>query len=137
MADGRNPRWDLLTDWEHESQARHEIAIANHAALGGYLTPAPGQTELFAASASRGGIRNYMWLWAGKLESALTAGWLAVPVLGETPFASVASLWWDGEDDGRQGARTRRPVDGPNFDQRSVTEPSLTLKQQPAGEGQA
>lgn len=153
MADGRSPRWDVLTDWDHESHARFQAAAGNSVALGRYLSPAPGQDELFdAACATREANRDadqaahpavmrkltFMWLWSGDPEGPLTSGWLAVPVLGETPFAGVVrSLWRDEDTDNLAPTRYQHTPTGPRFDERPVTGAELTLKRREPGAEQA
>lgn len=132
--EGRKPSWDRSGDWEQHSQARLEIAAENSEVLQ-YRTPAIGASPLFSQPGPPGSVQNYMLLWAGERDAALTAGWLAVPILGETPFIAREMLWWDDEPHTRVAMSTA-PDRGPSFDQRPGLTPAVTLKKQHQ-EGQA
>ncbi|WP_344046756.1 hypothetical protein [Nocardioides panacihumi] len=137
MAEGRSPRLDLLADWGDQSHARNQIALENTQAMGGWLAPARGQDELFKVGSAPLAVPNYLLLWSGDPDGPLTAGRLAVPVMGEQPFAAVTDLWWDVANvDAPSYDRSSR-IDGPGFDERPVTKPALSLKPSVAGEEQA
>jgi hypothetical protein len=139
MADGRIPSWDTFADWAHESQVREDLAHENSTILGGYTTPPKDQLELdFMAKYRPGVVRNFMMLWSGDPVSVLTAGWLAVPTLGELPFAAHKQLWWDTDtDDGGRRELPDSAPQGPGFDEIPRPKPSLSLKPRPATKGQA
>ena len=131
---GRNPNWDGGVDWTQDSQAREAIAADNSEVLQ-YRTPAAGLTSLFPHPGSPGTVKNFMLLWGGETKAALTAGWLAVPVLGERPFLAHQRLWWDTDLD-TQVTQTPMADRGPNFDERPAAALSMALKRRPQ-EGQA
>ncbi|HEX2895994.1 MAG TPA: hypothetical protein VHO29_18460 [Marmoricola sp.] len=138
----RTPCWDRFAVWDNESNTRLQIAKENSKTLGDYRTPSPGQGELadFHRELGRtpGQVRDFLYVWAGELASPLTAGWLTVPVLGEQPFVAVAPLWHDRDDDRNRTIHTRRRgPEGPNFDQKPATQPSVTLKPKRASVGGA
>lgn len=133
FAVGRSPRWDRIRDWEQDSQIRLSIAAENSRVLR-YRTHAESG-GLFPHTGDPGVVRNYMLLWAGEAEAALTAGWLGVPALGDMPFITRKLLWWDDEPHARITAKAT-PDRGPNFDQRPAVTPEVTLKRRPQ-EGQA
>lgn len=138
----RSPHWDRFADWDNESNTRLDIARENSKVLGGYTTPDPDQDVLadFHAELGRtpGVVSNFLYVWAGELHSPLTSGWLTVPALGGHPFAAVAALWHDTEDDLPRGTRipTRGP-NGPSFEEKPAAQPAITLKPKPAVEGEA
>lgn len=135
VADGREPKFSTLVDWRFNSKARLGFAIRNSNALGGYQSPAPGQDSLFPQPTTSWTVRDFMWLWAGEETSPLTAGWLAVPVMGVTPFAAIVPLWWDEGPSSSAGRRDNTPT-GPSYDER--TAPALGLKIRPkSGEEKA
>ena len=132
---GRNPNWGGGVDWAHQdSQVRAAIAAENSEVLQ-YRTPAAGAASLFAHPGSPGTVQNFMLLWGGEAKTPLTAGWLAVPVLGERPFIAHERLWWDADRDA-QVTQTPMPDRGPNFDERPAAALSMALKRRPQ-EGQA
>lgn len=138
----RAPRWDRFADWDNESNTRLDIARENSRVLGGYTTPNPGQGVLadFHAHLGRtpGVVYNFLYVWAGELQSPLTSGWLTVPALGGHPFAAVAPLWHDTSDDLSVSTRTlTRGPEGPSFEERPAAQPSITLKPRPAVQGEA
>lgn len=134
FTEGRSPNWDRSGDWDQYSQIRSAIAAENSRVLQ-YRTHAVGASPVFPHPGSPGAVRNYMLLWAGESDAALTAGWLGIPVLGDTPFIARETLWWDDEPHGRV-TQTAVPDRGPNFDQRPAAMPEVTLKKQ-RQEGQA
>ncbi|MGI8792365.1 MAG: hypothetical protein ACR2H3_04215 [Acidimicrobiales bacterium] len=136
MSHGRTPRFDLFRDWEHGSDVRNEMAKRNSAVLGGFTTAHLGQPMLLSESYDMFVIQDFMLLWAGDPESALTAGYLAVPAKGPTPFAATIALWWDEIEETPRGTARRAP-DGPSFDEKGAGAPSITLKPRPAIEEQA
>ena len=138
----RAPRWDRFVDWDNESNTRLEIAQENSKVLGGYKTPDPDQGVLadFHDELGRkpGVVRNFLYVWAGEFSSPLTSAWLTVPALGGHPFAAVAPLWHDSDDDlPGDVRRSKRGPDGPSFDQKPAPEPSISLRPRPAADGQA
>lgn len=140
-AERRAPRWHRFADWDNESNTRLDIAMENSRVLGGYTTPYPGQGVLADFHANLGHlpgvVTNFLYLWAGEFTSPLTSGWLAVPAMGGHPFAAVAPLWHDTEDDlpGSTRAGKRGPI-GPSYDEKLATQPSIMLKPRPATEGE-
>lgn len=134
FSEGRSPNWDRSGDWEQYSQVRSEIATENSNVLQ-YRTHVPGASPLFPHPGSPGAIRSYMLLWAGESDAALTAGWLGVPTLGDTPFIAHKKLWWDDKPETRI-TQKHMPDRGPSFDERPVVKPAVALKQQ-RREGQA
>ena len=130
----RHPNWDGGVDWTQGSQVRASLAAKNSEVLQ-YRTPAVGAVPLFAHPGSPGTVQNFMLLWGGEANAALTAGWLAVPVLGDRPFIAHQKLWWDTDLDA-QVTPTSMPDRGPNFDERPAAALSMALKQQHQ-EGQA
>ncbi|GAA4823616.1 hypothetical protein GCM10025786_34710 [Nocardioides caeni] len=128
FAEGRSPRWDRIGDWDQDSQIRRAIATESSRVLR-YRSHAESD-GLFPHTGSPGVVRNYMMLWAGEADAALTAGWLGVPVLGDTPFIARKLLWWDDEPHNRVTASTT-PDRGPNFDERPAVTPEVTLKRRP------
>lgn len=141
-AERRSPRWDRVAVWDNESNTRLEIATKNSRALGGFSTPDPGQEQItdFHHELGRvpGPIRDFLYVWAGEAESPLTSGWLTVPALGGNPFAAVAPLWHDTDDDLPRGTRSPlRDPHGPSFDQIPAAKPAVSLKPASAAEGKA
>jgi hypothetical protein len=127
VVDGRKPNFNTLVDWRFNSKARLGFALRNSNVLGGYKSPPLGQDSLFPQPTTSWTVRDFMWLWAGEETSPLTAGWLAVPVLGVTPFAAVVPLWWD---EGPATAADRRDTNptGPSYDQRTVPAPGIKIR---------
>ncbi len=132
MGAGLQPDWGSLVSWDVETQTRADIAVRNSRSLGGFIASAWGQDELFDHSLPQGAVDSFLFVWAGEIVSGLTAGWLTVPVLGDTPFAAVESLWRDDEGDVYKGARRPSPA-GPNFDERESPTPALRLKPRDLG----
>lgn len=138
----RSPQWDRFADWDNESSTRLHIARENSRVLGGYKTPNHDQ-YVFAGMDSElgrapGAVSNFLYVWAGEFQSPLTSAWLTVPALGGHPFAAIAQLWHDSEDDLLDGTRTpARGPDGPSFDEKPAAQPSIALKRRPAAEGEA
>lgn len=138
----RSPQWDRFADWDNESDTRLEIARENSRVLGGFTTPGRDQDALadFHAELGRipGVVSKFLYVWAGEFRSPLTSGWLTVPALGGHPFAAVAPLWHDTEDDLLigDGTSTRGP-DGPSFEEKATARPSIALKPRPAVEREA
>ena len=128
FANRRSPNWDHNGDWEQGSQVRTEIAAKNSEVLQ-YRTHADGESPRFPHPGSPGVVRNFMLLWAGESDAALTAGWLVVPILGDTPFIARKQLWWDPEPVKRVTQKTRS-VRGPSFDERAAVQPAVALKKQ-------
>lgn len=128
FSEGRSPRWDRNWAWEQDSQIRQEVAAENSHMLQ-YRSPAMGTTPLFPHPGTPGTVSSFLLLWAGEKETPLTAGWLAVPVLGETPFIAREPLWWD-DQPSTQITTQDTPDRGPRFDQRPATTPAVTLKPQ-------
>lgn len=123
---GRAPDWNRSGDWELDSQIRRTVATQNTHVLQ-YRTPAENSSPFFPHLGSPGDVRDYMLLWAGEADAALTAGWLGIPILGETPFIAQKKLWWD--EDTRTGITTTTASDrGPSFDERPATALQLNLK---------
>lgn len=139
MADGRVPNWETFADWANESQVREDLARANSMVLGGYTTAPRYQLEFqFPAKQAPGTVRNYMLLWSGDPNSVLTAGWLAVPIMGALPFAAHRQMWWDTEvGGGGRRALPRTSPQRPGFDQMPSPKPQLSIKPRPAAEGRA
>lgn len=135
MAHGRVPQFNNFRDWEYQSECRNAMAQRNSAALGGLNTADLDQPMLFAETYDTSVVRDFILLWAGDLNSPLTAGYIAVPAKGPVPFAASTRLWWDDADVAPHGAR--RAPGGPNFDDIGVAAPAITLKPRPAIEGQA
>lgn len=135
VIDGRRPNFNTLVDWRVNSKVRLGFATRNTNALGGFVSAAPGQDPLFSQPSTSWSVRDFMWLWSGEETSALTAGWLAVPILGVTPFAAIVPLWWD--ESASTGADGRKIIPaGPSFDQRTVPEPGIKIRPR-VGEGEA
>ncbi len=134
FSEGRSPNWYRSGDWDQDSQVRSEIATENSDVLQ-YETLAPGAWPLFPHPGSPGDVRSFMLLWAGESEAALTAGWLGIPILGDTPFIAHEQLWWDPEPFTRVTQKST-PDRGPSFDERPVARPAVALKEQ-RQEGQA
>ncbi|QGH69569.1 hypothetical protein [Pseudactinotalea sp. HY158] len=134
FSEGRSPNWDRSGDWDQGSQVRSEIATENSNVLQ-YKTPAPGASPLFPHLGSPGDVRSFMLLWAGESSAALTAGWLGIPILGETPFIAHKRLWYDLEPDTLVTQKST-PDRGPSFDERPAARPAVALKEQ-RREGQA
>lgn len=128
FTEGRSPNWARSNDWEQHSQIRLELATENSAALQ-YKTHAPGALTLLPHTGSPGAVRSYMLLWAGEADAALTAGWLGVPILGDTPFIARELLWWDDQPHTRV-TRNAAPDRGPRFDERPAATPEVTIKRQ-------
>lgn len=138
----RSPHWDRFADWDNESNTRLDIARENSRVLGEYTTPDHDQGVLadFHAELGRspGAVSKFLYVWAGEFQSPLTSGWLTVPALGGHPFAAVAPLWHDTEDDLLVGGNTSsRGPHGPTFEEKPAAQPSLALKPRPAGEREA
>ena len=123
-----HPDWDSLVSWEDETLTRTAIAKRNSVALGGFVSPADGQPELFSYRLPWHSVDSFLFVWGGEILSGLTAGWLTVPVLGASPFAAVTRLWLDENPHSPKGAKPHVPS-GPSFDQRTSAEPALRLKQ--------
>lgn len=131
FSQGRAPDWNRSGDWELDSQIRLTIATENTRVLE-YRTPAESASPFFPHLGSPGDVRDYMLLWAGEADAALTAGWLGIPVLGETPFIARKRLWWD--DDPRTGITTKTAPDrGPSFGERPAAALEVTLKRRSKG----
>lgn len=73
--------------------------------------------------------RDIFVVWAGELESGLTAGWLGLPTVGALPFIAVTQIWRD-EPLQSSGAEPV-PVDPSSyatFGNRPAPTPIVTLK---------
>ncbi|MFH5208605.1 hypothetical protein ACHIPZ_10395 [Antrihabitans sp. NCIMB 15449] len=123
---GRTPLWDHIGDWEQDSQIRLSIATENSRVLA-YQTHPTSAFTLFPHSGCPGVVRNYMLLWAGEPDSPSTAGWLGIPVLGDSAFIARKQLWWD--EVPTQIPTKTRSNRGPHFDERRAAAPEVTLKQ--------
>lgn len=132
---GRAPQFSRFRDWEYESEVRNEMAKRNSAAMGGFTTASLGQPMLIPGTYDLLNIQDFMLLWAGAADSPLTSGYLAVPVKGPEAFAATTALWWD-EADVTSRVKRRTP-NGPNFDEKGVPAPLISLKLNTAFEGQA
>lgn len=133
-AEARVPRWDLAKQWDQGSDIRHRLAEGNSRVLGGYKTLAGGDDALFPHPGRPGRIRNYLLVWAGEVEVALTSAWLTVPALGDRPFLAKSELWSDEQPTG-SSLPGRRPERGPDFDQRPPATPEIVVKPRPGAEG--
>jgi hypothetical protein len=51
-------------------------------------------------------LADFLLVWAGDMQEALTAAWLTVPMLGKHPFMAHELLWWDDTP----GSRGRRHI---------------------------
>ncbi|HEY3514605.1 MAG TPA: hypothetical protein VGL36_35825 [Kribbella sp.] len=126
---GRSPDWDRL-DWG-DGSARRLMAQRNSEELGGYWTHRV--VGLFddevddAAGVQR--VSDFILVWTGDMQEALTAGWLTVPVLGERPFMAQQLLWWD-ETPSPRGRGLSRPIapDGDSFEDKPSAEATLKLR---------
>lgn len=134
FAQGRQADFSQLAAWENQSDARARMAARNTQVLGGYVAAAPGQDALFSSHSAQGVVHDFILAWAGEQRSGLTAGWLGVPVQGESPFLVSRRLWWDEEKDHAIAGSTASSSTTP-FDERPVAAPSVTLRPRPAGEG--
>jgi hypothetical protein len=134
-SEGRSPRWDRLGNWDYDSQVRLAVAEANSRTLN-YNSHASTDDPLFAHLGEPGVVKNFMLVWAGEALDPRTAGWLAVPVMGEEPFLAWRRLWWDEEPTTRLTDKTRK-TDGPSFDARPSAMPAVTIRPRPAAEDQA
>lgn len=129
---GRTPDWDRL-DWG-DGDARRLMAQRNSRALGGFATHrAPGlfdDEEGDAAGAQY--LADFLLVWTGDMQEALTAGWLTVPMLGERPFMAHERLWWD-DTPGPRGHGLSRTVapDGDSFDDKPSADATVKLRPVP------
>jgi hypothetical protein len=131
---GRDPQWTVEKHWEQGSEIRHNLAAGNSRVLGGYKTFSGGDDGLFPHPARPRRVRDYLLVWGGEAASPLTAGWLAVPTMGDKPFVAVAPLWWD--DEPAAPPTTRKHSErGPGFEDRAAMAPEITIKPRPAAEG--
>jgi hypothetical protein len=132
---GRIPQWSTFEWSEHSGRGRLDMAEANSLAVGGY-TPAPGQLHFHLSdSAPRpSGPKDFLLVWSGDPENALTAGWLTVPSRGALPFLATTALWWDDQPDhGLEDASQNAPG-GDSFDARPVPNTGVKLKRDSARE---
>lgn len=131
---GRDPQWTVEKHWEQSSEIRHNLAVGNSRVLGGYKTFSGGDDGLFPHPARPRQVRDYLLVWGGEAASPLTAGWLAIPTMGDKPFVAVAPLWRD--DEPAAPPTTRKRGDrGPSFEDRAANAPEITIKPRPAAEG--
>ncbi|GAA3565739.1 hypothetical protein GCM10022197_22000 [Microlunatus spumicola] len=135
-AQGRAPLWDHFGDWQQDSQVRLQVAATNSHTLGGYRTKVSAEVPLFSYGTAPAVVKDYMLVWAGEPSDPRTAGWLTVPVLGDTPFIARTQLWWDEEPTARTYS-SAEPSRGPSFDERQVAGPQVTLKPRPAARDQS
>lgn len=138
-AHGLNPDWDSLVNWDNESNTRQQLAEATRVALHGYTSPAAGQLGLwpFPVDTTPHSIRDFLVVWAGEQTPVTTAGWMTLPVHGESPFAAVRPLWSP-----RSGAESAQPSQpslptGPSFELQPAVTPSITLRPRTAEEHQS
>lgn len=139
MSAGRSPVWDSMVNWDGESDTRREIAETNFRVLGQFYNPGPGQGELWSHTTDRpaSAIREFLLVWAGEPDQPLTAGWLTVPGIGDTPFIARGGLWWD-QGDGDTGPHGGLVLPtGPSFDDKPPAAPTLALRPRPGSAGQA
>lgn len=122
-----HPDWDSLVSWDDETQTRAAIAQRNSISLGGFLSAAHGQSELFDYSLRHSPVDSFLFVWGAEILSGLTAGWLTVPVLGELPFAAVTQLWLDDNPGAPRGSKPHAPT-GPSYDQRASAKPALQMR---------
>lgn len=120
------PRWEQF-DWS--SEVRSVAALDNHDR---YVPVGVG--DLFEGSLPPLGavdlLQNVFLVWAGGSDSPLTAGWLGLPTVGETPWLAVEPLWWDEPGDSGWGrnAPVKRGSDGDTFSSRHAPQPAVALK---------
>lgn len=138
VSQGRRPDLDRIATWETSSQVRQEVATRNSQRLGGYQTSDEGDDPLFSFPGEiLGPPDDFMVLWAGETTSALTSGWLGVPILGGRPFIAVAQLWRDEVPGVRSTVVTRRTDRGPSFTERTAPVPKIGLRPQADQTGQS
>ncbi|MCC6498536.1 MAG: hypothetical protein IT193_20010 [Propionibacteriaceae bacterium] len=126
------PDWEQFASWETETQTRSSIARRNSKSLGGLISSAEDQDELFRYRLDEHPVDSFLFVWGGEITSGLTAGWLTVPVLGASPFAATTRLWRDETGEYVVGSQPLVPA-GPSYDEREPVTPSLRLK--PRGVG--
>jgi len=133
-AQTRTPDWTSATfHWEQESEVRRSAAERNSAA---YLPVESDQADRqltlpleSATGRDAAAMRDFVVVWSGQVEPALTAGWLGLPSLGRPGWFAVEQLWW--EESSTDGAR--RPEETPQASSHSFADlpaplPSLRLR---------
>lgn len=129
-AHGLTPDWDSLVNWDNESNTRQELAEATRVALRGYTSPAVGQLDLwsFEVDTTPHSIRDFLVVWAGEQSPVTTAGWMTLPIHGDSPFAAVRPLWTPRAITGADTASAPIAPTGPSFELQKVVTPSITLR---------
>lgn len=131
----RTPDWTgAAFHWEQESDVRRTAAERNSVA---YRPTDSDQADRQLALAEESGplaaaaaMRDFLVVWSGQVESALTAGWLGIPSLGGAGWFAVELLWRD--ESGEDGARARdddSPSDGDSFADLPAPQPGVSLKE--------
>jgi hypothetical protein len=136
---GRNPDWIRLD--RGDGEARRLMAERNSLVLGGYRTqpPDPGLFDLDEGDAGEAdSLNDFLLVWTGHLQEALTAGWLTVPILGERSFPAQEQLWWD-DTSGSPGHGRRTPAapGGEPFTDKPSPSAALKLRPGMGREGEA
>ncbi|MGH3972042.1 MAG: hypothetical protein ACRDS9_01755 [Pseudonocardiaceae bacterium] len=123
-----------LSGWD-SSDLRGDAAARNSAALDGFRSDHLGQAALFSNDTRLAPLNDFMLVWSADPESALTAGYLGVPIQGARPFAALTQLWWD--ETSTTGAREPVAPTGPSFDSMPVTQPHVQLRSRASKNGEA
>lgn len=125
----RLPNWSNFR-WDSSSgPGRYELARTNSLATGGRSDGAD-QLPLFPLTAPRGPLL-FLLIWSGEIDTGLTAGWLTLPVLGDSPFLAIAPIWWEEATSRTSRSPLTTSPTGDSFDVRPVPEPGIKIKRAP------
>lgn len=129
----RTPDWTASSfHWGQESDVRRTAAERNTSAYRPCESDQPYRQLALAVEVKKPAateMRDFLVVWSGQVEPALTAGWLGLPSLVQPGWFAVELLWWD--EPGVEGVRRHDedlPSDVDSFADLPTPQPNVTLK---------
>ena len=100
---------------------RIPVVVSGHEPM--FDLPQPG------ADAAAAACRDFFIVWAGDMNTGLTAGWLGLPTSEPGRWLAIERIWWDDLGDAEPEASSGGiPGDGTPFTERPSAVPAVRLK---------